>query len=164
MHKATSKTIIKLGGLIMERRLLEGLVENEDFLQEFSILNGLLLKGKDPAIYFIMEGQKCLIPNWETFKNLFVGGDHIVNLNDKHPNMWEKFIAKIPNGEVISDGAILIKKKNQDAVYMLTNLQKHWIVSPSVFNACSFNWDKIQKYPDIIIDSIPNGFNINYEP
>lgn len=30
----------------MERRLLEGLVENEDFLQEFSILNGLLLKGK----------------------------------------------------------------------------------------------------------------------
>ena len=47
----------------MERRLLEGLVENEDFLQEFSILNGLLLKGKDPTIYFIMEGKKCLIPN-----------------------------------------------------------------------------------------------------
>lgn len=48
MHKATSKTIIELGGQVMERRLLEGLVENEDFLQEFSILNGLLLKGKDP--------------------------------------------------------------------------------------------------------------------
>ena len=65
MHKATSKTIIELGRKIIERRLLEGLVENENFLQEFSILDDLLLKGKDPAIYFMMEGKKCLIPNLE---------------------------------------------------------------------------------------------------
>ncbi|MCY6957257.1 hypothetical protein [Clostridium brassicae] len=117
-------------------------------------LNGKLIKGSACNVYFVWNGgYKCFVPNANTFNNLFKNWKTIIQLHDDELN-------SISTGPDISNNACLITGNNN--TYLLTNGEKHFITAPSVMEYCNFDWKKILKVPQIIIDSIPNGKNIDY--
>lgn len=125
--------------------------------------NGSCIKTKDnDAVYLVMDGKKKHVPNPDTYNNLFKNWNQI-NDGGKLEKIWNKIVDSIPTGEAITDGAILIKDES-DPVYLLTNKKKYWITDPDQFNNCNFDWNKIKKYPTIVIDAIERGENDVFKP
>jgi len=116
-------------------------------------LNGKIVQGIDDLNrYFILDGKKCLIPNMETYNNLFRSNAQI--------KLPLSFVNSIPSGEALTNGAILIEASGGSEVYLLTWGKKHWIKSYDTFTYCNFDSSKIQCLPKIVIDSIPSGNDI----
>lgn len=125
---------------------------------EPSLLNGTLFKVGD-GVYFIMNGKACLIPNASTFLAVFTAWDAAIS----HPAICNFLNQEVPKGENFTDGAMLIKTKNSEAVYLLTHNKRHGITSMAVIAYCSFARERIQVIDQILMDSIPAGFNIDYQ-
>ena len=128
-----------------------------------SVCNGaLFIQGT--AVYFVLDGKACHVPNPETYKNLFRSWDVIggKNIPDNLKPLWDAMINQIPKGDEMTDGALLIKGDGSDAVYLLTNKTKYWISSPSVFDYCAFEWKKVKLLPLVVVDAIPAGSTIDY--
>ena len=71
--------------------------------------------------------------------------------------VWKAVVDSIPNGDALTSGALLIKSKTSDPVYLLTNNKKYYVNNPDEFNSCNFDLNKISSYPQIVIDAIPEG-------
>lgn len=74
---------------------------------DYNYLNGTLMRESSspgtPAIYLIMHGKKCLVPNLETLDFLF------------YPTVkFDLIVRLIPNGEPLSDRATLVKGRFSD--------------------------------------------------
>jgi hypothetical protein len=100
------------------------------------------------AVYVIERGKKRWIPNPRTYNNLFK------NWNGIHVSLY---VADIPTGRPIQNGALLFKSGAHPAVYITDHGKKRHIINPNVFNKYHFAWNKICKYPHVIVTSIPNG-------
>jgi hypothetical protein len=116
-------------------------------------LNGQLLQlPGQPAVYLVLNAFRCWVPDPTTFNNLFNPGTKPI----LDPN-----IGLISAGTALTSGAMLAKGTASATVYLLTYGVKMGIPSGDVFNAYHFNWSAIQTFPQIVIDSIPTGPNVD---
>jgi hypothetical protein len=112
-------------------------------------LNGLLLQlPGNPKVYLVLNAFRCWVPDPATFNNLFVAGATITpDIN----------IGVVSEGPALSSGAVLAKSTDSDRVYLVSNGVKMWIPSPAIFTRYQFNSAKVQVVAPILINSIPNG-------
>lgn len=137
--------------------------EMADVQIPMKVFNGSCLKRNDEAaIYLVMDGKKCHIPNVPTLLNLYKDGSHVLS-GGTLGRILEFVIPKMENGAEISDGALLIKSDSSDAVFLLTNNRKYGITSMEQFNSCHFDAEKIRIFPNVIIEAIPNGDNCSFD-
>ena len=116
-------------------------------------LNGLLLQLPGAApIYLVLNGFRRWVPSPATLSQLFVGNPKVIQ---------DIGIGTVSEGPALSVNAVLAKADNSDRVYLVTNGVKMWIPSPDIFNRYQFNGAKIVTVPSILIDSIPNGPNVD---
>jgi len=117
----------------------------------YSQFDGMRVKTpNDPKIYLVDQGKRRWIPNPPTFNNLFRNWDVYVGID----------IMSIPEGKQITDGAFLSKGSGPE-VYLIDNGVKRWIISPAVMDKYNFDWNKIVVIPQLAINYIPTGPNIN---
>lgn len=116
----------------------------------------LQVEGHD-EVYIVMSGKKRHIPNKDTYNGIFLNWNKIIKITGKAGPIWKAVVDSIPNGDALTSGALLIKSKTSDPVYLLTNNKKYYVNNPAEFNSCNFDWNKISSYPQIVIDAIPEG-------
>ncbi|MFD0764333.1 hypothetical protein ACFQZI_05680 [Mucilaginibacter lutimaris] len=110
--------------------------------KEGSTLN---IKG---GVYIIIDKKAHLIPNPETYNQLFKNWNGIQEVNSN----------SVLIGEPITDRAYLASATER--VYFVSNGVKRWIMSPIAFNNFNFSWDKIRKVSAAELDRIPEGNQI----
>jgi hypothetical protein len=112
-------------------------------------LNGLQLQLPGAApVYLVLNSFRCWIPDPTTYQNLFVPGATVVpDIN----------IGVVSEGPAITSGAVLLQGSASPQVYLITNGVKMWIPSPAIFTRYQFNAAKILVVPQIVINSIPTG-------
>ena len=120
-------------------------------------LNGLLLQlpGND-KIYLVLNGYRCHVPDVTTLQGLFVNNPKIVqDIN----------IGLVSEGQPLSSGAITAKGPAA-TIYLVSkgvnvaNVVKWGIPSMDVFNRYQFDTSKTQQVPQIVIDAVPTGPNV----
>src|SRR6185503_18191514 len=94
-------------------------------------LNGYLLKHpEEPAIYLILNGLRCQLPNVETVNGLFVTNRTV------HEDFHLDLITK---GNDIASGATLVKGDGGDPWYLLPGGKvKMWIKDQDIFAQYQF--------------------------
>ena len=114
--------------------------------------NGTLRQAPgSPAIYLVLNGLLCLVPNMETLANLFVSGVKPV----QDPDLDE-----IQAGPPLTRGAVLAQAIGTAPCYLVTNGVKMWIINSDAFNAYQFNVKNIQFVQGVLIDFIPTGADV----
>jgi hypothetical protein len=109
---------------------------------------------EDHAIYFVWgEGLKCVIPDSDTFHDLFPGVEGVIELSRAELN-------RIASGPALSTGAAIVRGKGQAPNYLVSNSHKHYITSPTVMAYCHFRGPK--EIPRAVIEAIPAAFDIDY--
>ena len=112
-------------------------------------LNGTLQQEPNTApVYSVINGLLCWIPDLLTISNLIAPGATIT----QNPNL-----AEIAVGTPLTSGAVLVKGDVDESVYLVSNAVKMWIPSPTIFGNYQFNWAKVVVVPQIVINSIPDG-------
>ncbi|RUS19420.1 hypothetical protein BC937DRAFT_87519 [Endogone sp. FLAS-F59071] len=101
-------------------------------------------------VYLVLDGARHWIPNPTTYNNLFRDWNGIISSPD---------VNDIYLSYSLSDGAVLAKGAG-DPVYLVSNGVKRWIISPSAMDKYHFNWDKIVQVPQVLLDGIQTGTNI----
>jgi hypothetical protein len=115
-------------------------------------LNGLLLQLPGAApIYLVLNSFRRWIPSPATMAALFVPNPNVIK---------DIGIGTVSEGPALSANAVLAKADNSERVYLVTNGIKMWIPSPDIFNRYQFNWNKVVTVPSILMESIPNGPDI----
>ena len=71
---------------------------------------------------------------------------------NQNPNL-----AEIAVGTPLTSGALLVKGDVDESVYLVSNAVKMWIPSETIFGNYQFNWAKVVVVPQIVINSIPDG-------
>jgi hypothetical protein len=112
-------------------------------------LNGLLLQLPGaPQVYLVLNGFRCWVQDSTTFNNLFVSGATIIqDIN----------IGVVSQGPPLTSGAVLAQASGSAPVYLVSNGVKCWIPTPAIFSRYQFNSGNIQSCAPVIINSIPNG-------
>lgn len=115
-------------------------------------LNGLLLQLPGaPQVYLVLNGYRCWVPDSTTFSNLFILNATIYqDIN----------IGVVSEGPALSSGAVLAQAAGNPTIYLVSNGVKYAIPNPDVFNRYQFNWQAVQVVAPILINSIPNGPDI----
>ena len=115
-------------------------------------LNGLLLQLPGaPQVYLVLNGYRCYVPDPGTFTNLFVSGATIIqDIN----------IGVVAEGQPLTSGAVLAQASGSAPVYLVSNGVKCWIPTPAIFSRYQFNSGQIQVVAPILMNSIPNGPNV----
>ncbi|MFF3752438.1 hypothetical protein ACFYYH_18585 [Streptomyces sp. NPDC002018] len=115
-------------------------------------LNGYRIKSVTGAtIYVVIDGKRRAIPSGPTYLNLFnsyVGVQHVID------------IESITDGGPLSDGAILATSPSSDTIWLISNGLKRGITGRA-FEKYAFDWHKVVTLSDIVLNSIPQGPNID---
>lgn len=130
---------------------------------DYNYLNGTLFKENDgpatPQVYLVLNGRKCLIPNLRTLNTLFGYPTIEINLD----------LMKIPDGDPLSDGAILARAYNQGDqegdrlpsgrsfanIYLITH-EKKIPVSRDAFKNYRFK-NRVVGIPKVVLDGVETG-------
>lgn len=113
-------------------------------------LDGSLVKATDTlAVYLIIGGKRCHVPNPTVYNTLFA------NWNSIHL-IERRFLESMPLGESLSEDACLIEG-NDGITYLYSNGQKRLIRSIGEFNQAGFARDKIKKMPQDQINAIASA-------
>ena len=113
-------------------------------------LNGYLLKHPEsPAIYLILNGLRCQVPDPATLVGLFVTNRQV------HEDFHIDLITK---GDDIAVGASLVKGDGSPQQYFLPGKVKMWIRDLTTFSQYQFR--QVTTIPQILINSIPDGPNV----
>lgn len=112
-------------------------------------LSGLRLTPlKGGPVYLVNpEGYLQLIPNPQTYNNLFRDWNNVI----------KEDLINIAMGAPLTDGAVLAKADNSDAVYIVTNGVKRWVTGPGSMDKYYFKWEAILTVPHVLVDFIPTG-------
>ena len=117
-------------------------------------LNGFRVKVPGlNGIYLIHEGRRRLIPNPETYNNLFRDWEGILE------GSWVKLILE---GSPIANGAVLARGIGTSGVYLIDLYVKRGVASPETMERYHFNWDRVYPVPVILLDNIPSGTLIRW--
>ena len=131
---------------------------------DMKALEGKRIRNKQNGkVYLILNANARWIPNPDTYNNLFTQ-----NLNDSGDAItdYDDAIMKgMAFGTDLPNGCMLFKAKDAAPVWLTDDLlglkQKRHIADPNTMDKYSFSWDKIKSYPEIIVDSIPTGAQID---
>ena len=116
-------------------------------------LNGTLQQEQNTApVYLVLNGLLCWIPDLATLANLVVP-DAKINPNQD--------LVAIAVGTPLTSGAVLVKGDVDDSTYLVSNGVKMLIPTPTIFTDYQFNWAKVVFVPQIVINSIPDGPNLD---
>ena len=119
----------------------------------FPQYNGRLYQLKNHLeIYLILNSYRRLVPDWETFQRLFKGAP-IDPLDIDVLN-------SISEGPALTKGALLIRGKEVNKTYLLTNNVKMWIPNTTIFEQYHFDMAQCLVDPQIVVDFIPDGPNV----
>lgn len=114
-------------------------------------LNGTLQQEPNTApVYLVINGLLCWIPDLQTMTNLIapgakIGGD----------------AAEITVGTPLTSGAVLAKGDVDPSTYLVSNGVKMWIPNETIFGNYTFNSAKVVTVPQIVINSVPDGPNLD---
>lgn len=111
----------------------------------------IVQKGGGPVYFVWRGGYKCHIPDPTTYGNLFTTWGNILELGKDQ-------IDQIATGEPLTEGSAM--GQGGGTVYMFTNGKKHGVTSPAVMTYCQLNYGI--AYPNVIVNSVPDGIIINY--
>lgn len=114
-------------------------------------LNGRVyaIEGR-PEIYLVLNGYLRHVPDWETFQRLFAKATI-------EPVGTLAFISK---GASLTKGAMLIRGKDVNKTYLLTDKVKMWIPNTTIFEQYHFDMAQCEVDPQIVVDFIPDGPNV----
>jgi hypothetical protein len=104
------------------------------------------------ATYLALNGELRLIPNPQTYENLFIDWQGIVEDNVLVDNM--------PKGAPFTDGAVLARNPDTTAVFLVTNGRKQHVPNPEVFAQFYFNGGKAINIVPIVIEFVPQGDDV----
>ena len=111
------------------------------------------LKGTTSTIYFIENGKKRPIPNWDTFISLgFTVNDRL--------EMPDAFINSIPLGSPVPSTAIVdgtIIQGTTASIYLVSGGKKYGFPNMEMFNHYGFQLPTVVKVTDTKLNSLPNG-------
>lgn len=116
-------------------------------------LNGKRVRIPNKAeVYMIDEGRRRLIPNPDTYNNLFVSWNDI---------LLDPRSGEIETGTPLTDGASLVQGEKTPEVFLLDGREKRFIANPETMDAYGFNWKKVKTMSKSALDILPNGSVIN---
>jgi len=119
-------------------------------------LNGTLRQAPNTApVYLVINGLLCWIPDPQTMTNLITPGAKIVS----DPNLDE-----ISPGTPLTSGAVLAKGPGDEPTFLVSNGVKMWVPNPTIWGIYQFNWGMVVQVPQVVIDSIPTGPDIEGPP
>jgi len=151
---------------------IEGIDEekiNEEVIEEVNNRPCVLARGAyklfdNPGVYYVTDScTKRAFNNPEIFFTYFTSYNNIKivekSILDQVPN---DFIVFAPLGYLynFTDGN-LIKTPTHPAVYLVTGIAKHHIVSESIFNMLGFAWNKIKDVTQTVLNNFEDGVVID---
>lgn len=104
--------------------------------------------GTTPVYLIDPAGCRRWIPNPDTFNNLFPVDAPIIN---------DSVTDEIYEETQLDDGAFLVRAAGTDPVYLVSNGEKRWIVSPAVMAKYAFDSTKVQIYPAAAVNAMLTG-------
>jgi hypothetical protein len=113
-------------------------------------LAGLRVQSPNSAPIYLIDpdGYRRWIPDPATYDSLFRDwGGVVVDLGTN----------RITEGPALDHGAFLAIAPGTNPVYLVSNGQKRWIVSPATMDKYWFDWAKIREVPGPALDAIPTG-------
>lgn len=114
-------------------------------------LNGrcIALEGH-PEIFLVLNGFLRLVPDWETFQRLFANA----------PIDPYGTFTNVTKGAPLSKGAMLVRGKDINKTYLLTDNVKMWIPNTTIFEQYHFDMSQCEVDSQIVVDYIPEGPNV----
>ena len=104
------------------------------------------------AIYVIDRlGYRRLIPFPLTFMNLFKDSAII------HDVLVASSVAEISEGAALDEGALLVRGRCSERIYLLDQGRKRLISSQAIMYRYGFDEPSVMVVPQILIDSVPEG-------
>ncbi|MEU7902220.1 hypothetical protein [Actinoplanes sp. NPDC049118] len=121
-----------------------------DDLEPRPDLAGVRVKAPNKSEVYVIdpEGYRRWIPSPSTYESLFR------NWSDIHSDLNT---SQIPERSKLDSDAFLAKSPSGNQVYLVSNGQKRWIVSPAAFDKYWFAWNKIREVPATALDNVPTG-------
>ena len=117
-----------------------------------SYRNGTLIRETGTtAIYLVVFGDRCWVPNPTTYGNLFLDSTAVKEISKAE-------MAAVPVGPDLTDGAYLGAVDGDPHVYLVSWRMANHIASPAVFNQFGFNEKKIRKSPTV--GAVPKGWTL----
>jgi hypothetical protein len=122
-----------------------------------AVKNLLLVESKlyqvsgKPKVFIIVNGIRRGIPDPETFNSLGLNWNNIQHISQQQ-------LDNIPAGAPLpslKDGALL--QGSGPEVYVMKGSKRSWITSAEVFNKNKYDWKKINKIDDLVLNYIPEG-------
>lgn len=113
-------------------------------------LSGLRVQSPHTAPIYLIdpEGYRRWIPSPATYNALFRDWNGVVT------DLGANLIAPGPD---LDGGAFLGRAPGAARVYLVSNGEKRWIVSPATMDKYWFDWSKIRDVPAAALHAIPNG-------
>jgi hypothetical protein len=118
--------------------------------------NGTLLHvtGND-AIYLMLDGQACWVPDLPTANNLFT----TTALQNRQGISQADFSALV-SGPTLTSGAALAQGVGQQGIYLISWGQRCGISSSQVFENYGFNASMVQPTPVLVLNGFPQGVSL----
>ena len=107
------------------------------------------IRGTTPIYLIDPDGYRRLVPFPLTFMNLF---------EDKA--FLEVTVAngtEIAEGPALDNGAVLLRARSCERIYLLDQGKKRLITSQSIMGKYQFNEDAVVVVPRIVLDAVPDG-------
>lgn len=106
--------------------------------------------GTTPIYVIDRQGFRRLIPFPLTFLNLFEDAAMLQVLVSTS-------VSDMSEGPPLDDGAILVRGKSSERIYLLDRGKKRLITSQAVMNKYEFSEESVVLAPQILVDAIPDG-------
>ena len=103
-----------------------------------------------PEIHLVLNGYLRHVPDWETYQRLFKGAT-IEPVGT---------LSHISKGPALTKGAMLVRGKDVNKTYLLTDKVKMWIPNTTVFEQYHFDMAQCEIDSQIVVDFIPEGPNV----
>jgi hypothetical protein len=107
--------------------------------------------GESPLYVIDRLGCRRLIPFPLTFMNLFRDAAVCQGV------LVANSVADIPEGPALDDGALLLRGRCSERIYILDQGCKRLIAGPDVMRKYDFAEESVMAVPQILVDALPEG-------
>jgi len=139
-------------------------------LPRSSYIDGTLIRLKgSPEVYVIKDGEKCHIPDPETFNKYGYRWDKVIDVDQTEFNNYPtgapvqsvkqqtaQKSSTTTTSSSIMEGS-LIRLQGRPEVYVILGGKKCYIPDPETFNAKGYRWDRVKDINSDAFNKIPTG-------
>ncbi|HLJ29219.1 MAG TPA: hypothetical protein VKY85_21100 [Candidatus Angelobacter sp.] len=108
------------------------------------------IRGTTPIYVVDSKGHRRLVPFPLTFMNLF-------NDSAVLQVLVCSSVSDITEGPALDDGAVLLRGRSSERIYLLDHGKKRLITSQRVMEKYEFSEESAVVVPQILIDAVPDG-------